>query len=201
MHHRQSRRPPAGASPTNRLKKSPNGIDCHPARAEASPHGGAFADPLLCNAHHDEQGRGTRHCGGDTRPAGSAAGVRMIFPAAPSQGEMIEALIAEPAIDWRRVTAFHMDEYIGLAAGAPQRFAVWLSERLFGRVPFAAVHPILPDPDPHAAAKRYAALLDTAPIDIVCLGIGVNGHIAFNAPPVADFADPEDVKIVELDAV
>jgi glucosamine-6-phosphate deaminase len=130
-----------------------------------------------------------------------AAGVRMIFAAAPSQGEMIEALIAEPAIDWRRVTAFHMDEYIGLAAGAPQRFAVWLRERLFGRVPFAAVQPILPDPDPRAAAKRYAALLDTAPIDIVCLGIGVNGHIAFNDPPVADFADPEDVKIVELDAV
>jgi glucosamine-6-phosphate deaminase len=130
-----------------------------------------------------------------------AAGVRMIFAAAPSQGEMIEALIAEPAIDWRRVTAFHMDEYIGLAAGAPQRFAVWLRERLFGRVPFAAVHPILPDPDPRAAAKRYAALLDTAPIDIVCLGIGVNGHIAFNDPPVADFADPEDVKIVELDAI
>jgi glucosamine-6-phosphate deaminase len=130
-----------------------------------------------------------------------ATGVRMIFAAAPSQGEMIEALIAEPGIDWRRVTAFHMDEYIGLAAGAPQRFAVWLRQRLFGRVPFAAVHPILPEPEPGAAAERYAALLDTAPIDIVCLGIGVNGHIAFNDPPVADFADPEDVKIVELDAI
>jgi glucosamine-6-phosphate deaminase len=130
-----------------------------------------------------------------------AAGVRMIFAAAPSQGEMIEALIGEPGIDWRRVTAFHMDEYIGLAAGAPQRFAAWLRERLFGRVPFATVHPILPEPDPGAAAGRYAALLNTAPIDIVCLGIGVNGHIAFNDPPVADFADPKDVKIVELDAL
>ena len=88
------------------------------------------------------------------------AGVRMIFAAAPSQDEMIEALIAEPGIDWRRVTAFHMDEYIGLAAGAPQRFAVWLGQRLFSRVPFAAVHPILPEPDPRAAAERYAALLD-----------------------------------------
>jgi glucosamine-6-phosphate deaminase len=130
-----------------------------------------------------------------------AAHVRMIFAAAPSQGDMIEALIAEPGIDWRRVSAFHMDEYIGLAAGAPQRFATWLGERLFQRVPFAAVHPILPEPDPRAAAARYAALLDEAPIDIVCLGIGVNGHIAFNDPPVADFADPKDVKIVELDAV
>jgi glucosamine-6-phosphate deaminase len=130
-----------------------------------------------------------------------AANVRMIFAAAPSQGDMIEALVAEPAINWRRVTAFHMDEYIGLATDAPQRFALWLGQRLFGRVPFAAVHPILPDPDPHAAALRYAALLDEAPIDIVCLGIGVNAHIAFNDPPVADFADPEDVKIVELDDV
>lgn len=128
-----------------------------------------------------------------------AAGVRMIFAAAPSQQEMIDTLIAEPGIDWRRVTAFHMDEYIGLAADAPQRFAVWLRRRLFDRVPFAAAHPILPAPDPHAAAERYAALLHPAPVDIVCLGIGVNGHIAFNDPPVADFTDPLDVKIVELD--
>lgn len=130
-----------------------------------------------------------------------AAGVRMIFAAAPSQAEMIEAVIAEPDIDWGRVTAFHMDEYIGLASDAPQRFARWLRERLFGRVPFAAVHPILPEPEPRAAAGRYAALLGAAPIDIVCLGIGVNGHIAFNDPPVADFADPQDVKIVQLDKI
>jgi glucosamine-6-phosphate deaminase len=130
-----------------------------------------------------------------------AADVRMIFAAAPSQSEMLEALIAEPAIDWRRVTAFHMDEYIGLAADAPQRFALWLGQRLFGRVPFAAVHPILPEPDPRAAAEHYAALLGEAAIDIVCLGIGVNGHIAFNDPPVADFADPLDVKVVQLDDV
>jgi glucosamine-6-phosphate deaminase len=130
-----------------------------------------------------------------------AAGARMIFAAAPSQRELIEALIAEPGIDWHRVTAFHMDEYIGLAAGAPQRFAAWLGQRLFSRVPFAAVHPILPEPDPRAAAAHYAALLNAEPVDIVCLGIGVNGHLAFNDPPVADFADPEDVKIVELDDI
>ena len=131
----------------------------------------------------------------------AAAGARMIFAAAPSQADMIEALIAEPGIDWRRVTAFHMDEYIGLAADARQRFALWLRERLFGRVPFAAVYPIVPEPEPRVAAGHYAELLGAAPIDIVCLGIGVNGHIAFNDPPVADFADPQDVKIVELDDV
>jgi glucosamine-6-phosphate deaminase len=131
----------------------------------------------------------------------AASGVRMIFAAAPSQQDMIEALIAEPGIDWGRVTAFHMDEYIGLAADAPQRFTAWLGQRLFGRVPFAAVHPIMPEPDPRAAAEQYAALLGAAPIDMVCLGIGVNGHLAFNDPPVADFADVLDVKIVELDAI
>lgn len=130
-----------------------------------------------------------------------AAGVRMIFAAAPSQADMIGALIAEPGIDWQRVTAFHMDEYVGLAADAPQRFALWLQERLFRRVPFAAVHPIVPEPEPRAAAEHYAELLGAAPIDVVCLGIGVNGHIAFNDPPVADFADPLDVRIVELDDV
>ena len=129
----------------------------------------------------------------------TAAGVRMIFAAAPSQSEMLEALIAEPGIDWRRVTAFHMDEYIGLAPGAPQRFAVWLQDRLFGRLPFAAIHPILPEPDADKAAAHYVTLLAAAPIDIVCLGIGVNGHLAFNDPPVADFNDPHAVKPVELD--
>lgn len=125
--------------------------------------------------------------------------VRMVFAAAPSQAQMLAALCAAPGIDWTRVTAFHMDEYIGLPAAAPERFARWLDDNLFERVPFAHVHRIVPEPDPQAAARAYAALLDEAPIDFVCLGIGVNGHIAFNDPPVADFADPLDVKVVALD--
>lgn len=129
------------------------------------------------------------------------ADVRMIFAAAPSQADMLAALCEVPDIDWSRVTAFHMDEYIGLPAGAPARFATWLDHHVFGKVPFGAVHRIVPEPDAEAAASAYAALLETAPIDIVCLGIGVNGHIAFNDPPVADFNDPLDVKVVELDEV
>ncbi|WP_353744217.1 6-phosphogluconolactonase [Devosia sp. 63-57] len=125
--------------------------------------------------------------------------VRMVFAAAPSQSEVLAALASAPDLDWTRVTAFHMDEYIGLAPTAPERFAHWLDLHLFDRVPFHQVHRIVPEPDPAAAAARYAALLAEAPIDIICLGIGVNGHIAFNDPPVADFADPLDVKIVVLD--
>ncbi len=131
----------------------------------------------------------------------SAPRVRMIFAAAPSQQEMLAALVAAPDIDWGRVEAFHMDEYIGLADGAPERFASWLDRQLFARVPFGRVHRIEPGRDQDAAARAYAALLAEAPIDFVCLGIGVNGHLAFNDPPVADFRDPLDVKIVELDAV
>jgi glucosamine-6-phosphate deaminase len=130
----------------------------------------------------------------------SQPGVRMIFAAAPSQSEMLDALVAAPGIAWDRVTAFHMDEYIGLTPGAPERFASWLDTHLFARVPFQRVHRIVPEPDPEAAARAYAVALDTSPIDIVCLGIGVNGHLAFNDPPIADFADPLDVKVVELDA-
>lgn len=128
-------------------------------------------------------------------------GVRMIFAAAPSQTEALAALVAAPGIDWGRVTAFHMDEYVGLAPDAPQRFAAWLDAHLFTKLPFATVRRIVPEPDASAAADAYAALLAEAPIDVVVLGIGVNGHVAFNDPPVADFRDPHAVKIVELDDV
>jgi glucosamine-6-phosphate deaminase len=121
--------------------------------------------------------------------------VRMIFAAAPSQSDMLDRLVAAPDIDWSRVTAFHMDEYIGLPPDAPARFANWLDRAIFTRVPFAEVHRI----DPDAEAAGYAKLLAEAPIDLVCLGIGQNGHLAFNDPPVADLDDPEAVKVVELD--
>ena len=127
--------------------------------------------------------------------------VRMVFAAAPSQAEMLGALASTPGIDWSRVTAFHMDEYIGLEPASPARFANWLDAHVFTRLPFAAVHRITPEPDADAEVARYAALMNEAPIDFVCLGIGVNGHIAFNDPPVADFNDPVDVKIVELDDI
>ncbi|MBP2463900.1 MULTISPECIES: 6-phosphogluconolactonase [unclassified Rhizobium] len=127
--------------------------------------------------------------------------VRMVFAAAPSQGDMLAALATVPGLDWNRVTAFHMDEYIGLDPASPARFANWLDAHVFNRLPFAAVHRITPEPNAEAEVARYATLMNEAPIDIVCLGIGVNGHIAFNDPPVADFEDPLDVKVVVLDDI
>jgi glucosamine-6-phosphate deaminase len=127
----------------------------------------------------------------------SQQSVRVIFAAAPSQSEMLTALILMPDVDWSRVTAFHMDEYLGLASEAPQRFGLWLRRAIFDRLPFGAVHVLEPGTDPEATAAEYADRLAASPIDIVCCGIGSNGHLAFNDPP-ADLNDPSDVKVVTL---
>lgn len=124
--------------------------------------------------------------------------VRMILAAAPSQSEMLAALIQEPEIDWPRVTVFHMDEYIGLSENAPQRFAHWLRSAFADHVPLARFEPINPGDSPQETCDQYANLLAEAPIDVVLLGIGTNGHLAFNDPP-ADLEDPEAVRIVTLD--
>ncbi len=125
---------------------------------------------------------------------------RMIFAAAPSQNELLTGLRAAPDVSWERVEAFHMDEYHGLPTQAPQRFSNFLRQALFGHVPLKAAH-LLGSKGLSIAGemRRYADLLNAAPIDIVCLGVGENGHIAFNDPPVADFNDPLPVKEVALD--
>ncbi len=127
------------------------------------------------------------------------AQARAIFAAAPSQNEFLKALAEFDGIDWSRVSVFHMDEYLGLPADAPQCFGRFLSEQLFDRVHPGEVHLIRDEDTPEEECWRYGRLLAAAPIDIVCLGIGENGHIAFNDPPVADFNDPALVKMVELD--
>lgn len=126
--------------------------------------------------------------------------INMIFAAAPSQSDFMQELIADERIQWDRINAFHMDEYIGLEQEAPQGFGNFLRDRIFGKVPFKSVHYINGlAGDPAAECERYAGLLSNYPVDIVCLGIGENGHIAFNDPPVADFDDPMLVKVVELE--
>jgi len=126
--------------------------------------------------------------------------VQMVFAAAPSQAELLENLAAAGQIDWSRVIAFHLDDYLDLPAGHPASFGTWLKERFFDRVQPGRVHYLT-----QAAAstaqqcQRYAELLAERPLDVACIGVGENGHIAFNDPPVADFHDPEAVKVVALD--
>jgi len=128
--------------------------------------------------------------------------VRTIFAAAPSQAEFLQFLCAQAQVDWQRVTAFHMDEYLGLPADSKASFGYFLSQHLFDQLPFGEVHFIDSTHDnPAQEAQYYAQLLKEEPIDLVAMGIGENGHIAFNDPPVADFNDPKWVKLVALDEV
>jgi glucosamine-6-phosphate deaminase len=125
--------------------------------------------------------------------------INMIFAAAPSQNEFLASLLTKN-IDWSRINAFHMDEYVGLAVDAPQGFGNFLRDKIFDKVPFKSVNFLDGQAeDKEEACKRYAELLENNPVDIVCMGIGENAHIAFNDPHVADFNDPKLVKIVDLD--
>lgn len=126
----------------------------------------------------------------------------IVFASAPSQNEFLEELSQSPGISWDRVTAFHLDEYIGLSKEAPQSFGFFLGVKLFEKVHPGRVYYLNGvASDVRAECKRYAALLEEHPLDLACVGIGENGHLAFNDPPFADFRDPLLVKVVELDLV
>lgn len=123
-----------------------------------------------------------------------------IFAAAPSQIEALAALVQALGIEWQRVTAFHLDEYLGFDETRTQSFRWFLREHLLARVAIGTFHGIRGEAsDPAAECARYAALLRADPPDFALLGIGENGHLAFNDPPVADFDDPLLVKVVTLE--
>lgn len=129
------------------------------------------------------------------RLLGEQSLVNIVFAAAPSQDEFLAAL-SEQDLDWSKVNAFHMDEYVGPSAS----FAAYLRTHLFDRVPFHAVYYLNGNaPNLSEECERYADLLRRYPTDLICMGIGENNHIAFNDPPVADFWDRQSVKIVTLD--
>ena len=123
----------------------------------------------------------------------------IIFASAPSQNEFLAELLNKN-IEWNRINAFHMDEYIGLHPDASQGFGNFLKDRLFTKVNCREVNYLNGNAtDPQDECKRYSDLLINYPTDIVCLGIGENTHLAFNDPHVADFNDPLIVKVVDLD--
>ena len=129
------------------------------------------------------------------------AEINMIFAAAPSQNDVLQSLV-ESNVEWNRIHAFHMDEYIGLPASAPQSFGNFLTDHIFGKVPFKSVNLIECDAaDADTECARYEKLLRENPVDIIIMGIGENGHIAFNDPWVASFTDEKLVKPVPLDEV
>ena len=125
----------------------------------------------------------------------------VVFAAAPSQNDLLENLLKQD-IDWTKVRGFHQDEYIGIDENEPAGFGLWLRRAIFDKVPFMELHYLLCDADQaDAKCAEYTELLKKYPIDLIFLGIGENGHLAFNDPAVADFNDPKMIKVVELDDV
>ena len=117
-----------------------------------------------------------------------------------SQLAFLAQLVEAGGIDWARVRAFHMDEYVGLGPMHPASFQRYMRERVAAKLPVKEFHYLRGDTgDTEAEAQRYESLLRAHPLDLCCCGIGENGHLAFNDPPFADFEDARDVKIVGLD--
>lgn len=128
--------------------------------------------------------------------------VRAIFAAAHSQNDFLEALAKDTEIDFTRIIGFHMDEYMGLGKDAPQNFGNFLRKAIFCRKPFRKVNYVQSDAsDIDAECKRYERLLREAPLDIVSMGVGENGHIAFNDPHAARFDEKAWVRQTTLDVV
>jgi glucosamine-6-phosphate deaminase len=124
----------------------------------------------------------------------------VILASAASQVKFLEAFTARRGLDWSRITFFHMDEYLGISGEHSASFHRFLRERVESRVKPRKFHYLAGDTTlPFDECDRYTRLLGAQPIDLCCLGIGENGHIAFNDPPVARFDDPRQVKLVKLD--
>ncbi len=122
------------------------------------------------------------------------------FATGNSQLEFTERLVsASSEIPWHRVVVFHMDEYVGIDSGHDAGFAKWIRERIVDRVKPLRAYLIDAHNDPVAECERYSELLAEYPLDLCCLGIGENGHLAFNDPPYARLDEPADVKVVTLE--
>jgi glucosamine-6-phosphate deaminase len=127
--------------------------------------------------------------------------ITIVFASAPSQNEFLDALKSDTTIPWDRIICFHLDEYVGLSPESPQSFSYYLQEKLFQFHKPKQFHYLNGLNDPEMECQRYSELLALHPIDLACIGIGENGHIAFNDPHVANFSDPLQVKKVMLDEV
>ena len=123
----------------------------------------------------------------------------IILATGSSQFEMLDELV-KSGVDWSKVTAFHLDEYIGMPESHPASFRRYLKERFADRVDLAAFHYINGENDPEAECLRLGELIARQAVDVAFIGIGENGHLAFNDPP-ADFETEEAYLVVELDEV
>lgn len=162
-------------------------------------------DQLPVEIHEDQASLGAAaadRSGQVIRDAIAARGyARVILATGNSQLAFLNALLGDSSINWDKVDVFHLDEYVGLPVEHPASFRGYLHRHFIDRAQPRTFHELDGNADPAAESSRYARLLQEDSIDLSCLGIGENGHLAFNDPPYADFDDPEVVKVVELDEV
>lgn len=160
-------------------------------------------DNLKISVYHDSHSMGKAAADFVTailnKTIAEKAGANLILATGASQFSFLEAL-KEKAIDWQKITVFHLDEYKGISDRHPASFRKYLKERILDEVAPKKIHFLNGDADNlEKEMNNYAEQLKKHPIDLACIGIGENGHIAFNDPPVADFEDPKWVKLVTLD--
>lgn len=135
----------------------------------------------------------------DLRDALSHSGeANLLIATGASQFEVLAELAKQPEIDWSRITGFHLDEYVGLNADHPASFCRYLRERFVDLVPLRDFHYIDGMSEPANTIERLSALIEESPIDVALVGIGENGHLAFNDPP-ADFETTQPYLHVKLD--
>lgn len=125
--------------------------------------------------------------------------VRIVFASAPSQKEFLEHLSRNPDIDWKKVVAFNQDEWVGVSLEEDHSFGKFIKEKLYDIVHPGKCYFINGMNDMEEECERFGKLLTEKKIDIICLGVGENGHIAFNEPHEADFNDPKILKTIKLD--
>jgi len=176
-----------------------------PETAAAAPPARGFGrGRLAVEVHPDRRAMGeaaARVVAGRIREQADRDGrAAVIFASAPSQNEFLSALRHDASVPWPKVVAFHLDEYVGVGPQHPASFRRFLTDRLFDHVRVKAFHGLDGEAaDQAAECARYAALLQRERPGLAILGVGENGHLAFIDPPVCDFADPLDVRVVELD--
>jgi glucosamine-6-phosphate deaminase len=159
-------------------------VEVHPSRAAA---GAAAALAAAATLKKLERTRET---------------IGVIFATGASQFDTLDALTRMNELPWERIRGFHMDEYVGISADHPASFRRYLRERLTAKVKMKEFHEVDGSaPEPARVCSEYAEKLRSGDPQLCLLGIGENGHLAFNDPPVADFRDPLDVKVVHLDSM
>ena len=140
-----------------------------------------------------------KHAASDLRQAISDKGkANLVVATGASQFEVLKHLVNAPDIDWSKVTGFHLDEYVGLSSDHGASFCGYLKERFVDHVDLARFHYLQGDADPHSVIREVGDLVSASQIDLALVGIGENGHLAFNDPP-ADFETEDPYLVVELD--